>query len=58
MVVGSAASLGAVIDSSDSMIFAMSLANVTGLYILARLLRREVSGYRERVRTGVVVAYK
>ena len=57
-VIGSAASLGSVIDFSDSMIFAMSLANVVGLYILARTLRAEVNGYRERLRSGKIVAYK
>jgi alanine or glycine:cation symporter, AGCS family len=57
-VIGAAASLGSVIDFSDSMIFAMSLPNVIGLYILARVLRKEVMGYREKIRTGEIVAYK
>ncbi|GAA1426986.1 alanine/glycine:cation symporter family protein [Microlunatus lacustris] len=57
-VVGSAASLGSVIDFSDSMIFAMSLPNVVGLYILARSLRKEINGYRGRVRSGQITAYK
>lgn len=57
-VVGSAASLSSVINFSDSMIFAMSLPNIVGLYILARTLRTEVFAYRERVETGRIVAYK
>lgn len=57
-VIGSAASLGSVIDFSDSMIFAMSIANVAGLYLLAKVIRDEINGYRERVRTGQIVAHK
>ncbi len=57
-VIGAAIALGPVIDFSDSMIFLMSIANVTGLYILARNLREEVSGYQERIRTGKIKAFK
>ncbi|MDN5761900.1 MAG: alanine:cation symporter family protein [Microlunatus sp.] len=57
-VIGSAASLSSVIDFSDSAIFAMSLPNIVGLYILARVLRKEIFGYRDRVKSGEIVASK
>jgi AGCS family alanine or glycine:cation symporter len=57
-VIGSAASLSSVINFSDSMIFAMSLPNIIGLYILARALRKEIFSYRDRVKSGEIVASK
>ena len=48
IILGSMASLNNVITFSDSMIFAMSLANLLGLYILAPVVKREVSGYQQR----------
>jgi AGCS family alanine or glycine:cation symporter len=49
-VMGASLGLGPVIAFSDSMIFLMSVPNVIGLYILARVLKRELRQYRERVR--------
>jgi AGCS family alanine or glycine:cation symporter len=49
-VIGASLGLGPVIAFSDSMIFLMSVPNVIGLYILARVLKRELRQYRERVR--------
>lgn len=51
-VIGASLSLGPVIDFSDSMIFAMSLANITGLYFLARVIKREITQYRAKVTSG------
>jgi len=34
------------------MIFMMSIANVIGLYILAKTLREEVKGHRARIASG------
>ena len=51
-VIGASLSLGPVIDFSDSMIFAMSLANILGLYFLARVIKREITQYRAKVKSG------
>ena len=51
-VLGSAAALGPVIDFSDSMIFLMSLANIVGLYLMARVIRGTISDYYRRIRSG------
>jgi AGCS family alanine or glycine:cation symporter len=40
------------------MLFAMSIANLIGLYLLARVLKAEVVGYLGRVRTGEFVRVK
>lgn len=47
-VIGATLALEPVIGVSDAMIFLMSVPNVIGLYILARVLRRELRGYRDR----------
>lgn len=45
-IFGSMASLNNVITFSDSMIFAMALVNIIGLYLLAPVLRDEVKKYK------------
>jgi AGCS family alanine or glycine:cation symporter len=52
VVVGATAQLDAVIDFSDAMIFAMALANMLALYILAPVVRRELDSYWARVTSG------
>ncbi|MFP7761189.1 alanine/glycine:cation symporter family protein [Marisediminicola sp. LYQ134] len=54
-VVGASLSLQPVIDFSDSMIFAMSLPNILGLYFLARVIRKEIFGYRAKIASGEIV---
>ncbi len=56
-VVGSAAALGPVINFSDSMIFLMGIPNIIGLYLLARVIRKEIHSYYERVNSGEVKEY-
>ena len=58
VVIGAALALGPVIGISDSMIFLMAIPNVLGLYLLARVIRREIRQYRERVRSGEIVRVK
>jgi alanine or glycine:cation symporter, AGCS family len=55
--IGAMASLTSVIEFSDSMIFAMSVPNIIGLYILARVVRKEVRGFRSRVDDGSIKTY-
>ena len=58
IVVGAALSLDPVIGFSDSMIFSMSIANVLGLYILAKTVRKEVRGHMARIRSGEIARVK
>ncbi|EMI41281.1 MULTISPECIES: alanine/glycine:cation symporter family protein [Pirellulaceae] len=47
IVIGSAVSLGSVIDFSDAMIFAMVFPNMLGLFLLFPKVRQELSAYLE-----------
>lgn len=58
IVVGAAMELDAVIGFSDAMIFAMSLANIIGLYFLASELRSDLNSYQERIRNGSIKKYR
>ena len=49
VVVGASISLGAVIDFSDAMIFAMVFPNVIGLFILAPKVRDEVKRFKTAI---------
>ncbi|WP_164702780.1 sodium:alanine symporter family protein [Modestobacter sp. KNN46-3] len=55
VVIGASSTLDAVIGFSDSMIFLMSLPNIIGLYILSRVVKRELFGYRERLAHGALL---
>ena len=49
VVLGCAVELQAVIDFSDAMVFAMALANVLALYLLAPTVKVELDRYWERI---------
>lgn len=53
-LLGSVAGLASVINFSDSMIFLMSLPNVLGLYLLARVIRAEFTHYSARLESGEI----
>lgn len=52
VVIGASMSLGPVIDFSDSMIFAMAIPNVIGIYLLMPVVRRELAQYRAKLASG------
>ena len=54
VVVGAAAQLGAVIDFSDAMIFAMAVVNIIALYVLLPIAGREVRSYYDRLKSGQI----
>lgn len=54
IVLGASMSLDPVIDFSDSMIFAMALANIVGLYILMPVVKREVEQYFAKIKSGEI----
>ncbi|USG61717.1 alanine:cation symporter family protein [Sneathiella marina] len=53
-VVGASADLAPVIDFSDVMIFAMSIPNVIGLYLLMPVVKAEVEKYWQKMATGEI----
>lgn len=52
IVVGAAISLDTVIRFSDAMFFLLTVPNLLGIYLLAGVLKKEILGHREDVRTG------
>ncbi len=58
IVIGAAASLGPVIDFSDAAIFAMAVVNITGLYFLMKIVRKELASYASRLESGEIKKYK
>ncbi|GAA6174162.1 alanine/glycine:cation symporter family protein [Sulfitobacter pacificus] len=58
IIVGAAAQLGAVIDFSDAMIFAMAVVNITALYFLMPIVKREMNSYFDRLKSGAIVRHK
>jgi AGCS family alanine or glycine:cation symporter len=58
VVIGAAAQLGAVIDFSDAMIFAMAVVNIIALYVLMPIVKREMNSYLDRLKSGEIRPYK
>ena len=58
IIIGAAANLGSVIDFSDAMIFAMAVVNITALYVLMPIVKRELNSYVARLRSGEIVKHK
>lgn len=54
IIVGSAMNLKAVLEFSDAMVFAMAFINVIGLYVLMPVVRRELSSYLARLKSGEI----
>ncbi len=54
IVIGAAASLGPVIDFSDAAIFAMAVVNITALYFLMKLVKKELHSYAARLESGEI----
>lgn len=50
VVIGSAASLGAVTDFSDSMIFAMAIPNLIGVFLLLPKVKEELNRYLSAIK--------
>ncbi len=58
IVIGAAASLGAVVDFSDAMVFAMVFPNMIGLFILAPVVKKELKIYLDAINSGALDADK
>ena len=54
IVIGASMGLGPVIDFSDSMIFAMSLFNIIGLYFLMPKVKELLNDYRGKIKSGEI----
>ena len=56
IVVGCVLSLGSVLDFADSVLFLLALFNITGLYVLAPVVKQEVRDFAEKRRSGEIRA--
>lgn len=50
IVIGCSVKLDAVLEFSDATLFAMALANLVGIIIMAPIVKREIAGYKQRMR--------
>lgn len=57
VVVGATMELGPVIDFSDSMLFAMAIPNIIGLYLMAPEVKRDLDSYWGRLKSGEIRPY-
>ncbi len=55
VVIGSSMQLGAVIDFSDAMIFAMAFPNLLGCYFLLPVVKKELNAYWDDYKSGRLV---
>ena len=58
VVIGASMNLGAVVLFSDSMIFAMALPNIIGVYLLMPVVKRELVSYMKRLKAGELKTFK
>ena len=58
IVVGSASSLGAVMDFSDMMILGMAFPNIFGLYFLSKEVKDDLVSYFARIKSGEIKKFK
>ncbi len=58
IIIGAAANLGPVIDFSDAAIFAMAVVNITALYFLMPVVKRELKSYLSRLKTGEIKKFE
>jgi AGCS family alanine or glycine:cation symporter len=58
IVIGAAASLGPVIDFSDAANFAMAVVNITALYFLMPVVKRELKSYLSRLNAGEIKKFE
>ena len=58
VIVGASMNMAAIIELSDAMIFSMSIANIVGLYILAPIVKQDLTTYLNKVKSGEIVNYR
>ena len=58
VVVGTVSSLKAVLDFSDMMILAMAFPNILALLIMSGEVRKDLSDYFKKLKSGEIIKYK
>lgn len=58
IVVGTSSNLGAVLAFSDMMILAMAFPNILGLLVMSGEVRKDLTDYFQKLKSGEIVKYK
>ncbi|MFC3051265.1 alanine/glycine:cation symporter family protein [Kordiimonas pumila] len=58
LVIGSAMSLGSVMDLADALLLAMGFPNIIGLFLLRKEVRGMLDSYFSRIKSGEIKPYK
>ncbi len=58
IVIGASIQFHFVLDFSDAAIFAMSIFNIIGLYLLMPVVKKEVDSFIARVKSGEIKKFK
>jgi len=58
VIIGASMNLGSVVLFSDSMIFAMAVPNIIGVYLLMPVVKRELISYMQRVKSGEIKTFR
>ncbi len=58
VIIGSASSLGAVLDFSDMMILSMAFPNILALFLLSKEVRMDLKSFMKRIKSGEIKKYK
>ena len=58
IALGCMINLSAVLEFSDALIFIVALPNILGLYILAPIIKNELTGYQKRLKSGEIQNYR
>jgi AGCS family alanine or glycine:cation symporter len=58
IIVGSASNLGSVLDFSDMMILSLAFPNILGLLILAPEVKKDLTDYLKKLKSGEIKRYK
>ncbi len=58
VVIGAASKLEPVIDFSDAAIFSMAVVNITALYFLMPIVKRELNSFLARIQSGEINKFK
>ena len=58
IALGCMINLSAVLEFSDALIFIVALPNILGLYILAPIIKTELTSYQKRLKSGEIKNYR
>jgi len=58
IIVGAASNLGSVLDFSDMMILSLAFPNILGLIILAPEVKKDLTEYISKLKSGEIKRYK